>query len=100
VVEKMTKGGIALPDEVVDKNAVVAQVGQVMKVGDSAFSDEGQFPGRRAQYAVGDWVIFPPHAGHSVTVEEEGERVNYRLMNDDHVLAKVDDPADIRSTVL
>lgn len=99
-VERKTQGGIALPDDVVDKNTIVVQVGQVIEVGDSAFTNSSAFPGPRAPFGVGDWVIFAPHTGLQVIVEEDGERVEYRLMNDDHVLARTDNPNVIKSTVL
>lgn len=99
-VERKTRGGIALPDDVVDKNTIVVQVGQVIEVGDSAFTSSDAFPGPRAPYGVGDWVVFAPHTGLQVIVEEDGERVEYRLMNDDHVLARADNPDIIKSTVL
>ena len=101
IIEKMTAGGIALPDDVVEKNEMVTQVGQVIELGDTAFSDEKLFPGTRAPYQVGDWVLFTQHSGFGMIVEnKDGVRVQYRIMNDDHILGRAEDPALIRSTVL
>lgn len=100
VVDQMTDGGIALPDEVVEKNEVMAQVGQVVEVGPTAFSDDKLFPGRRPQYGAGSWVLFAPHTGHKVTVQTNGKRITYRLMNDDHVLGIAEDPDTIKSSIL
>jgi len=100
VLKDVTEGGIALPDEVVQKNEVVAQVGQVIEIGPTAFSDKQLFPDNRVPYKVGDWVIFPPYTGFQVTLLEDGERVNYRLMNDDHVLGLAKNPDVVKTTVL
>ena len=99
VINNMTESGIALPDEVIQKDEIVAQVGQVVEMGGTVFSDEKLFPGR-APYQTGDWVLFAAHTGHEVLVEVEGKQERYRLMNDDHILGRADDPSLIKSTVI
>lgn len=85
-----TESGIYLPDQVIEQNEISTQVGYVLKVGNLAYEDKQKFP-FGTWCKKGDWVIFARYAGSRFKIE--GGEV--RILNDDEVLAKISDPADI-----
>ena len=85
-----TDGGIYLPNAVVEEQTVSTQVGYVLKVGDLAFRDAEKFPSG-PWCAKGDWVMFARYAGSRFKID--GGEV--RILNDDEVLAKIEEPEDI-----
>ena len=88
----VTDGGIILSGKTLDDGQLQTVVGYVLKVGDSAYKDEGKFP-EGPWCEQGDWVIFARYAGSRFRIE--GGEV--RLLNDDEILARIDDPEDIIS---
>ena len=85
-----TDGGIYLPDAVVQEQTVCTQVGYVLKVGALAYKDAEKFPvGPWCEQ--GDWVMFARYAGSRFKID--GGEV--RILNDDEVLAKIQEPEDI-----
>jgi chaperonin GroES len=89
---KTTKGGIELPDTVVERERVATVVGLVMDMGPLCYQDTAKFgPSttlNREWCKKGDWVIFARYAGSRFKIEG-GE---LRLLNDDEILAVVEDP--------
>jgi chaperonin GroES len=85
-----TKGGIQLPDEVHERERLSTVVGLVMAVGPNAYKDENRFP-EGAWCKEKDWVIFGRYAGSRFKIDG-GE---LRLLNDDEILAVVDDPSHL-----
>mgnify|MGYP001028099881 FL=1 len=88
----VTDGGIILSGKTLDDGQLQTVVGYVLKVGDSAYKDESKFP-EGPWCEQGDWVIFARYAGSRFRIE--GGEV--RLLNDDEILARIDDPEDIIS---
>ena len=85
-----TDGGIYLPDKVVEEQTVSTQVGYVLKVGALAYKDPEKFPvGPWCEQ--GDWVMFARYAGSRFKID--GGEV--RILNDDEILAKIQEPEDI-----
>ena len=85
-----TKGGIVLAEETQRKTQLATVCGYVLKVGDLAYADEGKFfTGPWCK--EGDWVVFGRYAGARIPIDG-GE---IRLLNDDEVLAVINDPEDI-----
>lgn len=85
-----TKGGIALADQTMEKTQMSTVCGYVLAVGDLAYGDTDKFPnGPWCQQ--GDWVVFARYAGSRLNIDG-GE---LRLMNDDEVLARIEDPSTI-----
>ena len=85
-----TDGGIYLPDKVVEEHTVSTQVGYVLKVGDLAYKDPDKFPvGPWCEQ--GDWVMFARYAGSRFKIDG----VEVRILNDDEILAKIQEPEDI-----
>jgi|TARA_R100001510_G_C7651112_1_gene208739 chaperonin GroES len=87
-----TQGGVFLPDSVVDDGQITTVVGYVMKQGELCYKDEEKFP-NGAWCKQGDWVIFARYSGSRFKIE--GGEV--RILNDDEILAVINDPDDILS---
>jgi len=88
----VTKGGIHLSKSTVDKEKLATVVGYVVSVGPDAYSDLHKFP-EGAWCKEGDWVIFGRYAGARFQIEGG----DMRLLNDDEILACIDDPEAILS---
>lgn len=87
---KVTRGGIHLAKQTVDKERLSTVVGYVVKLGPDAYKDDRKFPeGPWCQ--EGDWVIFGRYAGARIQIEGG----DLRLLNDDEILAVIDNPEDI-----
>lgn len=90
-VEEHTKGGILLPTELKNREDVASIVGQVVAVGSTAY------PSTDARFAngpwceEGDWVMISKYSGHRF----EFDGVEMRFINDDAVLATVNDPTKV-----
>ena len=87
-----TKGGIYLANETLEKERISTNVGFVVSLGPDAYKDESKFPDG-AWCKPRDWVIFGRYAGAILKIED-GE---LRLLNDDEILAVIDNPEDIQS---
>ena len=87
---KVTRGGIHLAKQTVDKERLATVVGYVVRLGPDAYKDNRKFPeGPWCQ--EGDWVIFGRYAGARIQIEGG----DLRLLNDDEILAVINDPEDI-----
>ena len=86
-----TESGVYLPDEHVDREALATVCGYVLKVGPLAYKDESKFGNTEAWCKEKDWVIFGRYAGSRFKIE--GGEV--RLLNDDEILATINNPEDI-----
>ena len=85
-----TESGVYLPDAHVDREALATVCGYVLKMGPDAYKDEQKFP-NGPWCKEKDWVIFGRYAGSRFKIE--GGEV--RLLNDDEILATINDPEDI-----
>ena len=87
-----SEGGIIIPEAIRDDAQIQTVVGYVFKAGPLAYKDKEKFPGG-PWCEEGDWVIFARYAGSRFRIE--GGEV--RILNDDEILACIDDPDDILS---
>lgn len=87
---KKSKGGIVLADSTIEKQQITTVCGYVLAVGELAYKDEGKFP-NGAWCKEGDWIVFGRYAGARIGVDG-GE---IRIINDDEVLARINNPEDI-----
>jgi len=90
--KKMSDGGIYIPDKTLDDGQVQTVVGYVLKMGPLAYADKDKFPDG-PWCKEKSWVVFARYAGSRFRIE--GGEV--RILNDDEVLATIDDPEDIIS---
>jgi len=89
-MNEKTKGGVLLGQETIERQQVGSQCGNVLAMGPDCYNDKDRF--REGPWCkVGDWVVFARYAGSRIEIE--GGEV--RLLNDDEVLATVQDPTDI-----
>ena len=89
-----TEGGVYLPDQHVDREALATVCGYVVKVGPLAYKDQDKFGDTGPWCKEGDWVIFGRYAGSRFKID--GGEV--RLLNDDEILATISNPEDIIHT--
>ena len=85
-----TKGGILITDDVIERSQVASTCGLVLDVGPDAYKDKERYPDG-PWCKKGTWVIFARYAGSRMKID--GGEV--RLLNDDEVLATVENPEDI-----
>ena len=88
--KQKTKGGILITDNVLERAQVASTCGLVLAVGPHAYGDKERYP-EGPWCKKGDWVIFARYAGSRIKID--GGEV--RLLNDDEVLATVENPEDI-----
>ena len=84
-----TKGGVMLADETIERSQVASTCGLVLRMGPYCY-DKQKFP-EGPWCKKGDWVIFARYAGSRILID--GGEV--RLLNDDEILATIDNPEDI-----
>ena len=87
--KRKTKGGILLADETVERSQVASTCGLVLDMGPHCYDKERYPEGPWCK--KGDWIIFARYAGSRIKIDG-GE---IRLLNDDEVLATVENPEDI-----
>lgn len=88
-----TSGGLYIPDEVRDREAVATVVAYVLRVGPLAYQDLNKFGPDCAPWCKqGDWVCIGRYAGSRFKLED----AEVRIINDDEVIATIADPADIK----
>jgi len=90
--KETTDGGIYIPNKVLDDTQIQTVVGYVIKQGPLCYKDTEKFP-EGAWCQEKDWVIFARYAGSRFRIDG-GE---CRILNDDEILATIDDPEDILS---
>jgi chaperonin GroES len=89
-MNEKTKGGVLLGTETIDRQQVASQCGNVIAMGPDCYNDTKRF-NDGPWCKVGDWVVFARYAGSRIEID--GGEV--RLLNDDEILATVQDPTDI-----
>ena len=89
-LESKTKGGLYLTDDTVEQSQITTNICKVLKVGSDAYKDKERFPDG-PWCKEGDWVLITRYAGSRIRIDG-GE---LRIINDDEILAVVDDPRDI-----
>ena len=92
VTSAVTKGGIHLAKATIDKERLSTVVGYVGDMGPDAYRDPQKFS-EGPWCKKGDWVIFGRYAGARFQIEGG----DMRLLNEDEILATIDDPEAILS---
>ena len=85
-----TKGGVLLTDDTVTESQVTTNICKVLKMGPECYKDKEKFPSG-PWCKEGDWVLITRYAGSRIRIDG-GE---LRIINDDEILAVIDDPRDI-----
>jgi co-chaperonin GroES (HSP10) len=87
---KKTKGGVILTDTTNETIQMTTVCAYVLKVGELAYKDKEKFP-EGPWCKEGEWVIFGRYAGSRFKIE--GGEV--RILNDDEIIARINNPEDI-----
>jgi len=87
--KEKTKGGIILAEDTIERSQVASTCGLVLRMGPHCYDKERYPEGPWCK--KGDWIIFARYAGSRIKIDG-GE---IRLLNDDEVLATVENPEDI-----
>lgn len=90
----VTQGGIILPDAAKEAEAYLMTVAKVIKVGPLAYMNkETGVSWKGGPWAKeGDWVIIPRFTQFKMEIEGE----EYRFINDDEIIATIDDPESVK----
>jgi chaperonin GroES len=91
--KEKTDGGLILPDQVREREALATVVAYVMRLGPLAYKDPNKF-GENAEpwCQEGQWVCIGRYAGSRFKID--GGEV--RIINDDEVIATIIEPDDIQ----
>jgi len=89
----VTKGGIMLAKETIDRESLATVVAYVIKMGPLCYSDKNKF-GDQPWCQEKQWVLIGRYAGARFKLGDDAE---CRIINDDEVIATIDDPDDIVS---
>ena len=87
--KEKTKGGIILAEDTIERSQVASTCGLILDMGPQCYDKERYPEGPWCK--KGDWIIFARYAGSRIKIDG-GE---IRLLNDDEVLATVENPEDI-----
>ena len=88
-----TDGGLILPDQVREREALATVVAYVLKLGPLAYQDPNKFGDNPEPWCKeGQWVCIGRYAGSRFKID--GGEV--RIINDDEVIATILEPDDIQ----
>lgn len=90
--KKKTDGGVWLPDSTVDKEKYASVCSKVLKMGPLCFRDPDKFGDSDPWCKIGDYVITARYSGSRFKIDG----AELRIINDDEILAVVQDPNDIK----
>ena len=88
-IKEKTKGGIILAEDTIERSQVASTCGLVLDMGPHCYDKERYPEGPWCK--KGDWIVFARYAGSRIKIDG-GE---IRLLNDDEILATVENPEDI-----
>ena len=87
----VSKGGITLVKDTVDREALASVVAYVVKMGPLCYKDKDKF-GDTPWCQERSWVLIGRYAGARFKLGDDAE---CRIINDDEVIATIADPDDI-----
>ncbi len=87
--KEKTKGGLILAEDTIERSQVASTCGLVLDMGPHCYDKERYPEGPWCK--KGDWIVFARYAGSRIKIDG-GE---IRLLNDDEILATVENPEDI-----
>ena len=88
--KRTTKGGIHIGETAAERQHLATVCGLVLAMGPDCYADRKKYP-RGPWCKKGDWVMFARYAGSRFKIEG-GE---IRILNEDEVLATIQDPEQI-----
>jgi len=94
-IDGKSSGGIILAEESKKVMEHTRYIGQVVSMGPLCYAKEDfQKDGETHAFCeVGDWVAFRKHSGQEVRMKnDDGSVTSYKVVNDDEIIAVVNDP--------
>ncbi len=91
--KKVTKGGIELAKQTIDREALATVVAYVVKMGPLCYNNKDRF-GEKPWCEEKQWVLIGRYSGSRFKLEDGAE---VRIINDDEVIATILNPDDIVS---
>lgn len=88
---KHLESGLIVPDEVVEAASLLTIVGQIRAMGEQCFQKESLKDPLNP--SVGDWIVYGKYAGQVIHMADGRE---FRIIDDDKIIAVVDDPSHIK----
>lgn len=89
-----SKGGILLADATLKTEELATTIGYVASLGDAAYTDPSKTPGE-PWCKEGDYILFGRYAGARIVMQgEDNDDLPLRILNDDEVIAVIDNPED------
>ena len=89
-----SKGGILLAESTLKTEELATTIGYVAALGPDAYKDGAKFP-EGAWCKTGDYIMFGRYAGARIVMQgADNDDLPLRLINDDEILAVVDNPED------
>lgn len=79
--EKVSKGGIVIPDKILEQERLATTVGEVVSIGPTAWDDFGGDPWCQ----VGQWVVYAKYGGKFIKDPSTGEE--FVVVNDEDIIA-------------
>ena len=92
MMKAKSKGGIILTGDTVQQEQLATTVAYVVAIGPDAYKDAKFTDG--AWCKPGDYVLFGRYAGAKITMNGNGDNLPMRLINDDEILAVINNPED------
>lgn len=95
-IEERSSGGIVLPESAVEAKEHLRYIGRVVSMGPLCYK-HAKFEGGGPWCEVGDYIAYGAYAGQEVKVHNRSKTkyVALRLINDDEVLAVINDPTSV-----
>lgn len=90
-VKSKTRGGLDLPDSVLEAQEYMRYVGHVVSLGPEAYRHR-KFGEGGAWCTPGDWVIYGRYAGQEMLIRGETRIHTFRFVNDDEILGITESP--------
>jgi co-chaperonin GroES (HSP10) len=92
---EVTKGGIYRPDVNKQEDKYQSKIGLMIKKGNSAFDQAGGWF-KDVKIDLHDWLVFKPSEGWAITVvNDKGQKVLCRILNDVDVKGRVSRPDQV-----
>lgn len=94
IAPEKTKGGIIRPASNVDEDRYQSKVGLILKMGPIAGDPSSPwFDGLEHPVSVGDWIVYRPSEGWSITVNRTFDGgVLCRMLDDEDVRGRIQSP--------
>lgn len=93
-VEEKTDGGVFVTEDQKRREEEATNLAYVLKMGPLCY--KGEKYGNDPWVEEGDWVLINPYSGIKCYAMIDGDKYELRIINDEHVRAKVPQPGLIR----